>query len=96
MALWVIQGRYVVVLVCIGLQSIIFTLSGDCCLYSSQKGNWTSFRNEMWNNQPVIIDSCFMQNLPTSGHVEFDYIGMFIFGARSFFSFILLVSIVTL
>ena len=40
---------------------------------TSQKGNWTCFRNEMYNNEYVKIDSEFARTLPKSGIVRFDF-----------------------
>ena len=41
----------------------------------SQKGNWSSFRNEMLNGEPVSLSPAFAQPLPLSGKLEFDFSG---------------------
>jgi hypothetical protein len=40
----------------------------------SQKRNWTSFRNEMFNGEPVEIDVAFASPLPRMGHLQFDFV----------------------
>lgn len=40
---------------------------------TSQKGNWTCFRNERRNGQPIVIDSTTMHLCLKSGKVEFDF-----------------------
>ena len=40
----------------------------------SQKGNWSSFRNELLNGEPVTITPSFAQPFPLSGKIEFDFI----------------------
>ena len=39
----------------------------------SQKGNWTCFRNESLNDEPLEINSTFARELPKTGIVKFDY-----------------------
>eukprot|EP01038_Epipyxis_sp_PR26KG_P005119 gene5119-7131_t len=41
----------------------------------SQKGNWSSFRNEMFNGQPITINAAFCTPIPRSGKLEFDFSG---------------------
>jgi hypothetical protein len=36
---------------------------GDC----SQKGNWSSFRNEMFNGKPAVVTTEFASPMPRSG-----------------------------
>lgn len=36
---------------------------GDC----SQKGNWSSFRNELFNGKPVVVSTEFASPMPRSG-----------------------------
>ena len=40
----------------------------------SQKGNWTGFRNELFNGKPITITTDFASPLPRTGRVEFDFI----------------------
>ena len=45
----------------------------------SQKRNWSCFRNEYYNGQPIELDKSFSQPLPHAGHLSFDFIsGSFI------------------
>jgi hypothetical protein len=41
---------------------------------TSQKGNWFNFRNEKYCNEPFTIDAHFVDSLPQSGTLEFDYV----------------------
>jgi hypothetical protein len=41
----------------------------------SQKGNWSSFRNELLNGEPVVLSPAFAQPIPLSGKLEFDFSG---------------------
>lgn len=41
----------------------------------SQKGNWSSFRNEYLNGEPVTLSPSFAQPIPLSGKLEFDFSG---------------------
>jgi hypothetical protein len=41
----------------------------------SQKGNWSSFRNELLNGEPVSLSPAFAQPIPLSGKLEFDFSG---------------------
>ena len=41
----------------------------------SQKGNWSSFRNELMNGEPVVLSPAFAQPIPLSGKLEFDFSG---------------------
>lgn len=41
----------------------------------SQKGNWSSFRNELLNGEPVTLSPTFAQPIPLSGKLEFDFSG---------------------
>jgi hypothetical protein len=41
----------------------------------SQKGNWSSFRNELLDNEPVTLSPAFAQPIPTSGKLQFDFSG---------------------
>lgn len=41
----------------------------------SQKGNWSSFRNELLNGEPVTLSPSFAQPIPLSGKLEFDFSG---------------------
>jgi hypothetical protein len=41
----------------------------------SQKGNWSAFRNEMLNGEPVVLSPAFAQPIPLSGKLEFDFSG---------------------
>eukprot|EP01032_Pedospumella_encystans_P009853 gene9853-11567_t len=47
-----------------------YGLVGDC----SQKGNWSSFRNEMFNGRPVSVTTDFASPMPRSGRLEFDFV----------------------
>lgn len=40
---------------------------------TSQKGNWSSFRNELYNGAPFVLDVHFVNNLPVSGRLQFDF-----------------------
>lgn len=40
---------------------------------TSQKGNWSFFRNEMLNREPVIISQAAFTPMPRSGILEFDF-----------------------
>ena len=40
----------------------------------SQKRNWSCFRNEQLNSDPVTIDEKFADRIPRNGHLEFDFI----------------------
>lgn len=50
---------------------IAFGRCGDL----SQKGNWSSFRNELLNGEPVVLSPDFAQPIPQSGKLEFDFSG---------------------
>jgi hypothetical protein len=39
----------------------------------SQKGNWSSFRNEMFNGNPMTMTLTFCSPIPTTGKLEFDF-----------------------
>jgi hypothetical protein len=41
----------------------------------SQHGNWSSFRNEVYEGQPIIITAAFCSPVPTSGKLSFDFSG---------------------
>ncbi|RYH14423.1 hypothetical protein EON65_33650 [archaeon] len=41
----------------------------------SQKGNWSSFRNELFNGKPVVLGPSFACPMPRSGKLEFDFSG---------------------
>ena len=41
----------------------------------SQKGNYSCFRNEMFNGQPITMTVNFISPMPTSGKLEFDFSG---------------------
>lgn len=41
---------------------------------TSQKGNWYNFRNEMFNGVDITIDKEYIDNLPPTGTLEFDYV----------------------
>lgn len=41
----------------------------------SQHGNWTSFRNEMFNGEPIEITPARFTPIPHSGILEFDFSG---------------------
>lgn len=43
---------------------------GDC----SQKGNWSAFRNEIFNGKPVVVTTDFASPMPKSGRLEFDFV----------------------
>ncbi len=40
----------------------------------SQKRNWSSFRNEYYNGEPIELDKSFAAPLPHTGHLSFDFI----------------------
>ena len=45
----------------------------------SQKRNWSCFRNEYFNGEPIELNKSFSQPLPHTGHLSFDFIsGSFI------------------
>jgi len=48
-----------------------YGLLGD----TSQKGNWSSFRNELYDGRPMVVDEEFIAGLPAYGTVEFDFSG---------------------
>jgi ribosomal protein L12E/L44/L45/RPP1/RPP2 len=50
---------------------IAYGKAGD----TSQHGNWTSFRNEFRNGQPVQITAQLFTPMPQSGILEFDFSG---------------------
>lgn len=41
---------------------------------TSQKGNWSCFRNELSNKKPISISISYASPLPKSGKLEFDFI----------------------
>ena len=41
----------------------------------SQHGNWTSFRNEIYNGEPIIITAKRFTPMPRTGILEFDFSG---------------------
>lgn len=41
---------------------------------TSQKGNWTNFRNERLNQQPFVMTPEWCTNMPHRGSLEFDYV----------------------
>lgn len=41
----------------------------------SQKGNYSCFRNEMFNGKPITLTLSFVSPMPTSGKLEFDFSG---------------------
>jgi len=41
---------------------------------TSQKGNWTNFRNERLNQQPFVMTPEWCTNIPHRGSLEFDYV----------------------
>eukprot|EP01031_Cornospumella_fuschlensis_P030219 gene30219-36515_t len=43
---------------------------------TSQKGNWSCFRNELLNKRPVVITIQFASPLPKAGKVEFDFVSL--------------------
>lgn len=43
---------------------------------TSQKGNWSCFRNELYNKKPVVITITFASPLPKTGRVEFDFVSL--------------------
>ena len=43
-----------------------YGLVGD----TSQKGNWTCFRNELLNSVPIVISSAFVTDLPHKGDIS--------------------------
>lgn len=45
------------------LSRLGYGVLGDC----SQKGNWSSFRNEMFNGKPVVVTTEFASPMPRSG-----------------------------
>jgi hypothetical protein len=45
----------------------------------SQHGNWSNFRNEVFNDVAIEITSGFCKPLPVVGKLSFDYIGFFLF-----------------
>eukprot|EP01038_Epipyxis_sp_PR26KG_P005859 gene5859-8083_t len=47
-----------------------YRMIGDC----SQKGNWTGFRNELFNGKPVVVNAEFASPMPKSGKLEFDFV----------------------
>lgn len=40
----------------------------------SQHGNWSSFRNEMYNGNPITLTPAFAQPIPTMGVLHFDFV----------------------
>lgn len=48
-----------------------YGLTGD----TSQKGNWSSFRNELFNGKPFVMNIDFLNDLPSMGRLEFDFSG---------------------
>ncbi|GMH46804.1 hypothetical protein TrLO_g5454 [Triparma laevis f. longispina] len=44
---------------------------------TSQKGNWMNFRNEVYRGQPFTITPWFLDPVPKSGILEFDYVSTF-------------------
>ncbi|RYH21040.1 hypothetical protein EON65_21675 [archaeon] len=43
---------------------------------TSQKGNWSCFRNELLNKKPIVITIQFASPLPKAGRVEFDFVSL--------------------
>ena len=41
----------------------------------SQKGNWSSFRNELLDGEPVVLSPAFAQPIPRFGKLQFDFSG---------------------
>ena len=41
---------------------------------TSQKGNWFNFRNESFDGVDVTVDKEYIDNLPETGTLEFDYV----------------------
>ncbi|GMI09133.1 hypothetical protein TrVE_jg12628 [Triparma verrucosa] len=44
---------------------------------TSQRGNWMNFRNEVYRGQPFTITPWFLDPVPKSGILEFDYVSTF-------------------
>lgn len=51
---------------------------------TSQKGNYSCFRNEFFNHKPVTLTTEFASPLPKSGKVEFDFVSQKRFNKESF------------
>ncbi len=43
-------------------------------LDTSQKGNWSNFRNEQFNNAAIELNHEWFKDIPRSGSLEFDYV----------------------
>ena len=41
----------------------------------SQHGDWSAFRNEVWNGNPAHIDANFFTPMPKTGKISFDFSG---------------------
>lgn len=41
---------------------------------TSQHGNWSAFRNETLDDEPVVLGAAFWGNIPSIGILEFDFI----------------------
>ena len=48
--------------------------AGQCD--TSQRGNWTNYRNEKLNGNPTVLDPSFFDPLPAHGFLEFDYVSI--------------------
>jgi len=44
---------------------------------TSQKGNWMNFRNEVFRGAPFTVSSWWLDPVPKSGILEFDYVSTF-------------------